>query len=167
MNNILKNIVFFIVLVFAQVVVFNNILFWGYLNPLAYILFVFIYPFKKGRGFFLLLSFLLGLSIDFFLDSGGTNAAATLFIAFIRLPVLKSILRKSEIDFQVFNILKLPFFKFLNFIAILTFIHHFIIFSLEYFKFSEIMTILSRTFLTSIFTIILLVFSLLLLNRNK
>ena len=47
----------------------------------------------------LIISFLLGLSIDFFSDSGGINAAATLFIAYIRLPILSAILRKNEFDF--------------------------------------------------------------------
>jgi hypothetical protein len=102
-----------------------------------------------------------------FLNSGGTNAAATLFIAYIRLPLLKTILRKSEIDYVVFNILKQPFLKILVYVSFLTFVHSFIIFSLEYFKFSDLGIILSRTFLTSIFTIILTIFSLILLSRKK
>ena len=167
MNGVIKNSFLFIGLILIQVVVLNNVLFWGYINPLLYILFVIVYPLRKDRGALLLSSFLLGLCIDFFVDSGGTNAAATLFIAYIRLPLLKGLLRKSEIDFPVFNIHKLPFLRLLSFIAILTFIHHFIIFSLEYFKWNAIVTIFSRTLLTSIFTIILLILSLLLMDRDK
>lgn len=154
-------------LILLQVIILNNILFWGYINPLLYILFVIIFPFRKDRGLFLLLCFLLGLFIDFFLNSGGINAAATLFIGYIRLPLIKGLLRKSEIDFPVFDIDKLPFLKLLSFIAVLTFTHHFVIFSLEYFKLSALGTIISRTFLTGIFTIILIIFSLLFMNRGK
>ena len=57
-------------------------------------LFVIVYPFRKDRGIFLFLCFLLGLLIDFFQNSGGINAAALLFIGYIRLPLLKSILEK-------------------------------------------------------------------------
>lgn len=167
MNDVIKNSILFIGLILIQAIVLNNILFWGYINPLLYILFIIVYPLKKDRGVFLFLSFLLGLCIDFFVDSGGTNAAATLFVAYIRLPLLKGLLRKSEIDFPVFNIHKLPFLRLLSFIAIITFTHHFIIFSIEYFKLSSIATIFSRTFLTSIFTIILLILSLLFMDKGK
>ena len=167
MNDVIKYIILFIGLILVQIIVLNNVLFFGYLNPLLYILFVIIYPLKRDRGLFLLLSFLLGLCIDFFVNSGGINAAAILFIAYIRLPLLKGLLNKSEIDFPVFNIDKLPFLKLLSYIAILTFTHHFIVYSLEYFKMNAIITIFSRTFLTSIFTIILIIFSLLLMNKGK
>ena len=167
MNDILKNIFLFFLLVFAQVIVFNNILFWGYLNPLPYILFIIVYPLKKDRGFFLIISFLLGLCIDFFMDSGGINAAATLFIAYIRLPLLKSLLRKTDIDFALFNVGKLPFTKLMSYIAILTFSHHFLIYYLEYFKLSSLGTVFLRAFSTGIFTIILLIFSLILMNKSK
>ena len=167
MNEVIKNGLLFIGLIFIQVVVLNNINFLGYINPFLYILFVIVFPLRRDRGMLLILSFLLGLIIDFFLDSGGVNAGATVAIAYLRLPLIKALTRKSEIDFPLFKIIKLPFLKLLSFIAIITLTHHFILYSLEYFKFAEILTILSRTILTSIFTIILIIFSLLLLNKNK
>lgn len=167
MNDVIKYLILFIALILVQVIVLNNILFFGYINPLLYILFVVIYPLKRDRGLFLLLSFLLGLCIDFFVNSGGINAGAILFIAYIRLPLLKGILNKSEIDFPVFDINKLPFLKLLSYIAILTFTHHFIVYGLEYFKLNAIFTVFSRAFFTSIFTIILIIFSLLLMNKSN
>ena len=166
-NNIAQNIILFIGLLFLQVIILNNVLFLGYINPFLYILFVIVYPLRKDRGVFLFLCFLLGFFIDFFTNSGGTNAAATLFIGYIRLPLLKTVLRKSEIDFPVFDITKQPFLKILSYIFIVTLIHSFIIFSLEYFKFSDIKIIFWRTFLTTIFTVILLIFSIMLLTRKK
>ena len=167
MTDVIKHIMLFLVVLFIQIVVLNNILFNGYINPMLYILFIILYPLRKERGVFLFLSFLLGLIVDFFLDSGGINASATLFIAYIRLPLLKGILNKSEIDYLVFKITKLPFLKWLSYVAILTFIHHLIVFSLEFFKLSAIPTIISKTFFTSIFTIILLIFSIILMNKDK
>ncbi len=167
MNDLIKNSLLFIALLLIQVVVLNNILFFGYINPFLYILFIIVFPLRRDRGLLLVLSFLLGLFIDFFSDSGGINAAASLAIAYIRLPLLKGLLRKSEIDFLVFKVTKLPFSKLINYIVVLTVTHHFILFSLDYFKFSEILTILSRTILTSIFTIILIILSLLLINKSK
>ncbi|MDJ0644700.1 MAG: rod shape-determining protein MreD [Flavobacteriaceae bacterium] len=166
-TNILQNILLFIGLLLLQVIILNRVLFLGYINPFLYLLFVIIYPYRKDRGILLLLCFLLGLFIDFFLNSGGINAAATLFVAYLRLPLLKWVLGKSEIDFPVFDITKQPFLKVLTYVSILTFMHSLIIFSLEYFKFSYLGTILSRTFLTSIFTVILIMFSLVLLTKRK
>ena len=166
-NNIFQNILLFTILLLLQVTILNKILFLGYINPFLYVLFVVVYPYRKDRGILLLLCFLLGLFIDFFLNSGGINAAATLFIGYIRLPLLKWILGRTEIDFQVFNITKQPSLKVLTYVSILVIIHSLIIFSLEYFKFSHLGTILSRTILTSIFTIILTMFSLVLLTKRK
>ena len=167
MTDVFKYILLFIGLLFVQIVVLNNVLFGGYINPMLYILFVLIYPLKRDRGALLFLAFLLGLIIDFFLDSGGVNAAATVFIAYIRLPLLKGIINKTEIDFLVFKVTKLPLLKWLSYVVILTFVHHFIVFSLDFFKFNAILTIFSKTFFTSIFTIILLVFSIVLMNKDK
>lgn len=166
-NNIAQNILLFIGLLLLQVTVLNNVLFWGYLNPFLYILFVILYPYRKDRGVFLFLCFLLGLCIDFFTNSGGINAAATLFAGYIRLPLLKYLLRKQEIDFLVFDITKQPYSKLLPYIAILIFTHSLIIFILEYFSFSYFSTIITRTIATTTFTLILVIFSIILLTRKK
>jgi len=167
MGDIVKNIGLFLGLLLLQVMILNKINFLGYGNPMLYILFILVFPMKKDRSLFLILSFILGLCVDFFLDSGGINASASLLIAYIRLPVLKGLLNKTEIDFAVFKITNLPFLKLLSFIAIMVFVHHLAFFSLEYFSFKAILTILSRTILTSIFTLILIIFSLLLMTKQK
>ncbi len=168
MNRDNINIAFlFIGLVLLQIIVLNNINFLGYINPFFYIIFVFLYPLKKIDTSLILLSFFLGLFIDIFSNSGGTNAAATLLIAFIRIPVLKIILDKRELEYSSLSISKLPFYKSLTFIAVLTFIHHFIVFSLEYFKWSNINIILIKTSLTSIFTIVLILISLTFVSRKR
>lgn len=157
----------FIGLILLQVIVLNNINFLGYINPFFYIWFVFLYPIKKDDSAILVLSFLLGLIIDMFADSGGINAAATLFIAFIRIPVLQFVLGKREIDYGAMNIFKLPFPKLLGYVVILTIAHHFVVFGLEYFKWSKFGTILLNTVLTSIFTIILTLISFTFVVRKR
>ncbi len=168
MNRENINIAFlFIGLILLQVIVLNNINFLGYINPLYYIWFIFLYPIRKDDASVLVLSFLLGLIIDMFADSGGINAAATLFIAFIRIPVLQSVLGKRELDYGAINIFKLPFSKLLAYVVILTTVHHFVIFSMEYFKWSKFGTILLNTVLTSIFTIILALISFTFVMRKR
>ncbi|MGB5321558.1 rod shape-determining protein MreD [Lutimonas sp.] len=156
----INNALLFIGLILLQIIVLNNINFLGYINPYFYIFFIFLYPIKKDDASVLILSFFLGLCIDIFSDSGGINAAATLFIAFIRIPILQSVIGKREIDYGTMTLFKLPFPKMFLYVVILTVIHHFIVFGMEYFKWSKFGIILLNTVLTSIFTIILTMISL-------
>ncbi|MCP4884639.1 MAG: rod shape-determining protein MreD [Flavobacteriales bacterium] len=156
----INNALLFIGLILLQIIVLNNINFLGYINPYFYIFFIFLYPLKKDDASILILSFFLGLCIDIFSDSGGINAAASLFIAFIRIPVLQSVVGKRDIDYGAMTIFKLPFPKMFLYVVILTFAHHFIVFGMEYFKWSKFGIILLNTLLTSIFTIILTMISL-------
>ena len=168
MNNIaLNNVIRFVGLLFLQVFILNHVNIFGHINPMVYIAWVFLYPVRKTKGLFLILSFLLGISIDFFSDSGGVNAFAITFIAYFRLPILMAVLRKSDLDYAQFNLKTLTVNKIILFISILTFIHHFIIFSLEYFSFSEFLNIISSTILTSIFTILISFLGFTLFTKKK
>ncbi|HSQ46455.1 MAG TPA: rod shape-determining protein MreD [Lutibacter sp.] len=168
MNNIsLNNVIRFVGLLFLQVFILNHVNIFGHINPMVYIAWVFLYPVRKTRGLFLILSFLLGISIDFFSDSGGVNAFAITFIAYFRLPILMAVLRKSDLDYAQFNLKTLTVNKIILFISILTIIHHFIIFSLEYFSFSEFLNIISSTILTSIFTILISFLGFTLFTKKK
>lgn len=168
MNNIaLNNVIRFIGLLFLQVFILNHVNIFGYINPMVYIAWVFLFPVRKTRSLFLILSFLLGISIDFFSDSGGVNAFAITFIAYFRLPILMAVLRKSDLDYGQFNLKTLSVNKIILFISILTFIHHFIVFSLEYFSFSELLNIISSTVLTSIFTILISFLGITLFTKKK
>ena len=79
----------FVFLLLLQVFILNNINFLGYINPYLYIAFVFFYPLREIRFSFLFLSFLLGLFVDFFSDSGGIHALSILTIAYVRLIFIK------------------------------------------------------------------------------
>jgi len=142
-------------LLLLQVLILNNILLFGYVNPYIYIAFIFIYPFKKNRFPILTLSFLLGLFVDFFSNSGGIHAFATLFITFIRIYFFKIIFQKNEDDFDFFSLKEEGFGKIFNFTVILTLIHHFLIFSLINFSFNHFSNTIINTLLSSIFTLTL------------
>jgi len=163
----INNALLFIGLILLQIIVLNNINFLGYINPYFYIFFIFLYPIRKDDASILVLSFLLGLCVDIFSDSGGINAAATLFVAFIRIPVLKSVIGKREIEYGTLTIFKLPFPKMFLYVVILTILHHFIVFGLEYFKWSKFGIIILNTILTSIFTIILTMISFTFVMRKR
>lgn len=157
----------FVSLWFLQVFVFNNILFLGYINPYVYIAFVIFYPLKKERFLFLFLSFLLGLAIDFFSDSGGINAFSLLFVAYIRLFLVRVIFKKTEQDYLLFNLQQEPFGKIFNYVITLIVIHHFILFSLANFSFQNFSSVFTNTLYSSIFTSVLFFIGSYIIRKKK
>lgn len=155
MNKTVYFTLLFLILLFLQVFVLNNILFLGYVNPYLYIAFVFLFPLNKNRFLFLFLAFLLGLSVDMFSDSGGIHAFATLSIAYVRLFFIKLYFRKYEADYPFFDIHVESFGKVFNYVVTLTVIHHFILFTFANFSFQNITYVLLNTLFSSIFTLVL------------
>ena len=166
-NNTINSTLRFVVLLILQVLVLNHFNLFGSINPMVYIVWVVLFPIQKNESIVLILSFLLGLGIDFFSDSGGINAAATLFIAYIRVPILNMVLGKSDFDYVLFNLRSIPLIKAITYISLITFIHHFIIFGLEFYSISAILSILSNTFITGIFSITIIVLGILLFSKQK
>ncbi|MEX6627097.1 rod shape-determining protein MreD [Tenacibaculum salmonis] len=155
MNKTIYIIFLFVFLLLLQVLVLNNILFLGYINPYLYIVFVFLYPLNKNRLPFFISSFLLGLCVDAFCNSGGIHAFSILFIAYIRLSFVKAIFKKNEGDYLLFDLKLETFGQVFNYTVILTLIHHFILFSLINFSFYNIPKVLMNTLYSSIFTLTL------------
>lgn len=154
MNKTLYVTFLFFFLLFLQVLILNNILFFGY-TPYLYISFIFLYPVRNNRFPFLILSFLLGLFIDAFTNLGGVNAFATLFIAYIRVFFIRTIFRKTSSELDTFNIKQETFDKVFNFVAILTLTHHFLLHFLTNFSFHNFTNVLLNTVFSTVFTLIL------------
>jgi len=165
-NIIFINSIRFISVVLIQIFICNNINFLGYINPMIYIYFILVFPIKNNRSLFLILAFLLGLTIDIFSDSGGINAAASLCIAYIRPFVLQFAFGVSY-EYQAIKIAKTPFSERLTYIIVLTLTHHLVVFILSVFNISNILLILKNTLFFGIFTILLLVILTSLSSRKK
>ncbi|MBC9797729.1 rod shape-determining protein MreD [Sinomicrobium weinanense] len=154
-NNAFTNGIRFIVLVLAQVLICNHIHFLGFISPYIYVLFILLYPLKnENRALFLFLSFLMGLSVDFFSDSGGINAAASLCIAYIR-PVVLRFSFGSAYEYQTLKISNTNLGQRFTYLSIMILTHHLILFWLEIFSFTHIFTTLKKALLSGAFTLLL------------
>jgi len=157
MNSVnLNSILRFVVLILAQALVFNHINFMGSINPYPYILFIILFPVNNNRTLFIFLSFMLGLFLDIFSDSGGVHAAACVTVAFIRPAVLKfafgMIYEHQSIKFN-----NTEFGNRVIYFSILIVIHHLTMFLLEIFNMSNIILVFQKTLFSSIFTLTLCV----------
>ncbi len=165
-NETLVQIVRFLTLVMAQVFILNQINFLGYINPYLYPLFILVFPLTGNKSLLILLSFVLGLTIDMFSDSGGVHAAACVFIAWIRPFVLKYSFGVSY-ELNTLKISTAPLSKQLVYIFSMVFFHHLVLFSMEIFNASHILLILKSTLFSGIFSVVLMVCTILLFSRKN
>ncbi|MFT4830858.1 MAG: rod shape-determining protein MreD [Psychroserpens sp.] len=147
------NIARFVLLVFFQVLVFNHLNFFGYINPMVYILFIYWYPIKENRTLFLLISFFLGLAIDLFSDTMAIHTAAIITIAYLR-PSIMRFCFGVNYEFQSFKLSNSTRAQQITFIALLIIIHHTVYFSLEIFSFDNLLVILKKIASTSAMTLL-------------
>lgn len=165
-NSLLLYIGRFIALVFFQVLIFNHINFLGYINPYIYIIFIILAPLNINKSLFYFVSFLLGLTMDLFGDSGGVHAAACLIIAQVRPVVLRSVFGLSY-EFQTVKLSKVGLGALITYVVALVFIHHLVLFSLEIFNVSLALLIAKKTLFSSIFSILVINIILVLFRRRK
>lgn len=153
-NSIVLNSTRFILLVLAQVLIFNHMNFMGIINPMVYILFVYWYPLRENIAIFLLSSFLLGFAIDLFSDTMALHSAAILTIAFAR-SVLMRFCFGANFEFQGFTFKNTTQVQRMTFLGLLIVFHHLIFFSLELLSFSHFLLILKKVFMTGIATFLI------------
>jgi rod shape-determining protein MreD len=157
-NILLKHTLRFIVLVLLQVLIFNNIRFLGYINPLLYIWFIISLPTGVNRSMTLLVAFLMGLLLDIFSNTPGMYAFATVFVAFARKNFLQLFVpRDIYTDYEP-SVKVLGFPIFLKYTACMVVLLHLLLFTLEDFTLDNYWLVIMKTLVNSTITL-LLVFS--------
>jgi len=100
MSSLVKNIIRFILFILVQVFVLHQVpSLHKFITPYLYYLFIIWLPFSMGRSALMLLAFVFGLSLDYFLKTPGLHAAACVLVAYVR-PFLINMLIRQEGDEQ-------------------------------------------------------------------
>lgn len=168
MGNIPAIILRFIFLVLLQVLVLNNIQLNGYLNPFLYVLFILMLPFSTPKWLVILLSFILGITIDLFTNTGGIHAFSSVLMGFVRHPVLKLIAPREGYDVKhVPTLQEFGFSWFFSYAGILVLVHHTSYFFLEVFRLSSFFHTLSRVILSLFFSLTLIFISQFFYSKRK
>jgi len=159
-HSYLINIVRFIVLIFLQVLILDNINFGGHVNPYLYVYFILLLPFETPGWLLLISSFLLGFSIDLFSGTPGMHTASSVLMAFARPIIIKRIGSSKEFESGMEpSIRDLGFRWFFTYSLILIFIHHLALFYIEVFRLSGFFNTFQRVIYSTIFTVILVIIS--------
>jgi hypothetical protein len=156
----LSNSIRFIVLALLQIIVFNNIGLYNMVNPYLYVLFILLLPLETPMYLLLTISFIMGLCIDIFSNTGGIHAGASTLVAFVRPLILLIITPRGGYEHQpVPNLRNMGIQWFLTYSTVLVLIHHLLLFQLEVFRINEFLITFTRSILSTIFTLLLIFIS--------
>lgn len=92
----LSFLLLFVVLVLAQVTIFNHIWLFGMAMPLVFIYFIISLPVATPTNWMLTLGFITGLTVDIFSNTAGLNALSCTILAGLRHPVLRLYMPREE-----------------------------------------------------------------------
>ncbi|MDR1200115.1 MAG: rod shape-determining protein MreD [Tannerellaceae bacterium] len=144
MNNVIRGVVYFVILVLIQVLVLNNIHFLRLVTPFLYLYFIVKMPVGFTSSKVTFFSFLLGLIIDIFSNTPGMHAAACTLTGFIR-PAIIKVLIGDELPGTIS-----PSFKtfgyggFFRYVIVLVSLHHFTLFIIESLTLFDLLFLLIR-----------------------
>jgi rod shape-determining protein MreD len=157
----------FIVAAGLQVFVLNNLEISGLINPFFYVVFLLLLPFDTSKGLLIFLAFLLGITIDIFSQTLGIHAGASVLLAFLRPYVLEFLLPRENMEPNTSPSLHvLGFPDFIKYVLILVLFHHLFLFFIEVFRFSDSIFTLLRTFISTVFSSLLIVISQLIIFKK-
>lgn len=159
-NPVTRNIFRMFILVLFQVLVLNNIQVSGYINPYMYVLFILLLPFETPRWLLLISGFAIGISIDLFANTPGMHTSATVFMAFLRPYVLKSLMPHDEYEQSTYpRLYYYGFTWFLKYSLVLVFLHHTFLFYVEAFRITFFFHTMLRVLLSTLFSVFLITLS--------
>jgi hypothetical protein len=159
-SSILKNMIRFALFLLVQVYVLNRIpQLHRFITPYLYYLFILWLPFSISRFWLLVVSFLLGLSLDYFPPiTPGLHAAACVFIAYARPYVINIMMPKdvSEFNYREPSARAMGWTPYTIYILVLTVLHHGYLVFLEWLSFGSFLDFIIKVIGTTAISLLLI-----------
>jgi hypothetical protein len=157
MTGLPKHILRMLLFIVAQGLIFGQLNFGYGIHLMIYPLFILMLPFDTRPISLMILAFITGIGVDFFMNTFGLHTSAAVLVAYIR-PGIYSLFSPRD----GYDILKEPtFFElgpvwFLKVSVTILFVHSVWFFMLEYFKFSAWKEIIQSSVLSTLVTLVIL-----------
>ena len=171
MSEIIKNIGWFFGLILFQILILDAIdlgVYSAYFSPFLFSFLILKLNLETSVFKLLLYSFVIGITIDLFRDTLGLNAAALLVVAILRKYFLSIISERDEFDSMVeldfFNLGLIRYFIYFG-LGIIT--HHFVFSLIEAFSFNNFFFLIYKSFINTIFALLILFFIQYLVIKKK
>ena len=152
----IRQIVRLVVVVLLQVLLFDHLQIAGGGLPMVYVLFLMNLPVQVPRWAEMLIGAIVGLVFDVWHSSLGVNVAACVAFCYLRPIVLGNLIQDLErVKGEVCSA-SIGRIEYVKCLAILTVIHHLLVFSLESWSWHNWWIVLLQTLLSSVLTILII-----------
>lgn len=149
MNEVIKHIIRFIVLLVIQTLVLNQLEIGLGIQMMVYPLFIILLPFELGIIAILVIAFAMGIAIDAISNTYGLHTSALLLLAYLRPLIFKMFSPRDGYDsLKEGNMYEMGPRWFIYVYGILLFIHHLWFFTLEIFRIDDFFFILQKVLLS-------------------
>ncbi len=152
MPQVLPYLLRFVLLLFLQVLLFNNLNFLGYVSPYIYLIFFLALPFAFKTSYSMLLGFLMGLVIDIFSNTMGVHTFACVLLCYVRKTWIGLLVNTTNLQQDSLSVSRLGWLDYTKYILGLILLHHTALYMLEAFGFYAFGYTLLRIIVNTIFT---------------
>ena len=169
MSDFLRNIIRFAIFILLQVYLLNKIPpLHQFIVPVLYYLFILWLPFGMSRASLLVIGFITGLTLDFFMMSPGLHAAACVLIAYLRPFIINVFAPKDAPGFSYRepSPRSMGWTPYLIYTFVLTLLHHGYMIALEWFSFGSILNFIIKVIATTGISMLLIIMTELLFPRR-
>ena len=144
-------------LIFLQVLLFDRINLFGFMNPSIYIIVLIIHRYDLDQFNYIVVGFLLGFIMDVLSQSAGSHSLSCVTISFLRPLINKFSLGPNYEDFSSPFSDGILISNKVLYCFLITIIHQIILNAYSYFNWTHTFVILKLTIANSIFTFIVIV----------
>jgi len=157
MNLSLRNILLLLLFFILQIIWFNHIQLFGKYTPVIYIFPLLLMPIQKDETFYLLLAFVLGLSIDLLTNTGGVFAATAVLVVYLR-KIFFIISKNQSQDLNNIKVANLSLGQKIIYYFFFIFISQIFMYFLESFNLQLVLSKFSYILINSLITLLFFLF---------
>lgn len=158
----------YVLLIFVQVLICNNIMLFHVAVPFIFIYFIIRLPVGISQILVLTLSFAMGFIIDIFSDTPGVNALAATLLAAVKTPVFYAYVPRDDKTKRITPAIStVGWQNYSKFALTMSAIFCLLVFSIEFFSFAGIDRIAILTVASSVLTFALIIAVDSLMNFDK
>lgn len=170
MSDLVRNTVRFVLFILVQYYVLFQIRpLHQFVVPYVYFLYVLWLPFSMGRMTLMFVSFVFGLTLDYFTQTPGLHAAACVLIAYVRGFVVNILIPQegAEQNYRSPSPVSMGWAPYAIYVLVLTLVHHIYLVFLEWLQFGSFLFFLGKVIATTGISLMLILITELLFFRKE
>ena len=170
MSDLVRNTVRFVLFILVQYYVLFQIRpLHQFVVPYVYFLYVLWLPFSMGRMTLMFVSFVFGLTLDYFTQTPGLHAAACVLLAYVRGFVVNILIPQegAEQNYRSPSPVSMGWAPYAIYVLVLTLVHHIYLVFLEWLQFGSFLFFLGKVVATTGISLMLILITELLFFRKE